>query len=157
MAPSWASPSAGGAAAAAVWWSSTGAQPAEALPDSTLGYASIDLDPSGEQKVEALKILKKFPAFNDEIDLDTDDDIRQKMFEEFDLGEACDGLDYEDDIEPWLGDRAAVAAVDTGEDTPVAAFVLQVKDEGAAEDGLAKIKDCAGESGDEGGGWVDRR
>ncbi|MET0524071.1 MAG: DUF3352 domain-containing protein [Nocardioides sp.] len=145
---------AGGAAAAAVWWSSTGAQPAEALPDSTLGYASIDLDPSGEQKVEAIKMLKKFPAFNDEIDLDTDDDLRQKMFEEFDLGEACDGLDYGDDIEPWLGDRAAVAAVDTGEDTPVAAFVLQIKDEGAAKDGLAKIKDCAGESGGEGGGWV---
>jgi hypothetical protein len=145
---------AGGAVAAAVWWSSTGAQPAEALPDSTLGYASINLDPSGEQKVEALKILKKFPAFNDEINLNTDDDIRQKMFEEFDLGEMCNGLDYEDDIEPWLGDRAAVAAVDTGEDTPAAAFVLQIKDEGAAEDGLAKIKDCAGDSGGDDGGWV---
>ncbi len=144
---------AGGAAAAAVWWSSTGAQPAEVLPDSTLGYASIDLDPSGEQKVEAIKMLKKFPAFNDEIDLDTDDDIRQKMFEEFDLDEACDGLDYGDDIEPWLGDRAAVAAVDNGGDTPDAAFVLQVKDEDAAEDGLAKIKDCAGE-GEDGGGWA---
>jgi hypothetical protein len=142
---------AGGAAAAAVWWSSTGAQPAEALPDSTLGYASIDLDPSGAQKVEAVKMLKKFPAFNDEIDLDTDDDIRQKMFEEFELGDACKGLDYEDDIEPWLGDRAAVAAVDTGEDAPAAAFVLQVKDEGAAEDGLAKIQDCGG---DDSGGWV---
>ena len=102
-------------------------------------------------------MLKKFPAFNDEIDLDTDDDIRKKMFEEFDLDEACDGLDYADDIEPWLGDRAAVAAVDNGGDTPDAAFVLQVKDEDAAEDGLAKIKDCAGERASDGGGWVDRR
>ena len=64
--------------------SSTGAQPAEALPDSTLGYVSIDLDPSGEQKIEALRTLKKFPAFEDEVGLDTDDDIREKIFEELD-------------------------------------------------------------------------
>ena len=31
---------------------------------------------------------------------------------------SCEGLDYADDVEPWLGDRAAVAAVDTGEDEP---------------------------------------
>ena len=30
----------------------------------------------------------------------------------------CDDLDYADDIEPWLGDRAAVAAVDLGGDDP---------------------------------------
>ena len=30
----------------------------------------------------------------------------------------CAGLDYADDIEPWLGDRFAVAAVDTGGDVP---------------------------------------
>ena len=136
-----------GAAAYGAWsWFSQGAQPAEALPDSTLGYASIDLDPSGEQKIEAIKILKKFPAFNDEVDLDTDDDIRKKLFEEFDLGEACEGLDYEDDIEPWLGDRAAVAAVDNGGEQPDAAFVVQVKDEDAAEDGLTKIRDCGDEA-----------
>ena len=56
------------------------------------------------------------------------------MFDEFDLGEACEGgLDYEDDIEPWLGDRAAIAAVDTGGEQPDVAFVVQVKDDDAAE------------------------
>ena len=145
---------AGGATAAVVWWSSTGAQPAEALPDSTIAYASIDLDPSGEQKVEALRILKKFPAFNDEINIDTDDDIRKKMFEELNLDEECDGLDYSEDIEPWLGDRAAVAAVDNGGDEPDLAFVVQVKDADAAEEGLDKIWTCPGaEEGGEDGGW----
>ena len=32
---------------------STGAQPAEALPASTVAYVSVDLDPSGGQKIEA--------------------------------------------------------------------------------------------------------
>ena len=30
----------------------------------------------------------------------------------------CDGLDYAADVEPWLGSRAAVAAIDLGEDQP---------------------------------------
>ncbi len=149
---------AGGATAAVVWWSSTGAQPAEALPDSTIAYASIDLDPSGEQKVEALRILKKFPAFNDEINIDTDDDIRKKMFEELNLDEECDGLDYSDDIEPWLGDRAAVAAVDNGGDEPDLAFVVQVKDADAAEDGPRQDLDLPRCRGGWRGRWlVDRR
>ena len=98
---------------AAVSFLSTGAQPDEALPSTTLGYVSIDLDPSGAQKIEALKTLNKFPAFKDELGLDTDDDIRQRLFEEFEKSAGC-GLDYAKDVEPWLGDRMAVAAVDTG-------------------------------------------
>ncbi|HEU5456767.1 MAG TPA: DUF3352 domain-containing protein, partial [Nocardioides sp.] len=61
------------------------------------------------------------------------------------------GLDYARDIEPWLGDRAAVAAVDLGKEQPVPVAVLQVKDEDAASDGLARIQECAeGEAG----GWT---
>ena len=35
------------------WLTSTGPQPAEALPASTIGYVSLDLDPSGNQKIAA--------------------------------------------------------------------------------------------------------
>src|SRR5262245_12302559 len=70
----------GGAVWAATSFCGTGAQPAEALPASTLGYVSIDLDPSGGQKIEAIRMLNKFPAFKDEIGLDTDDDIKRKLF-----------------------------------------------------------------------------
>jgi hypothetical protein len=136
---------------------STGPQPAEALPDSTLAYLSVDLDPSGGQKIEALRTLNKFPAFEDEVGIDTDDDIRKALFDEIQGELDCDGLDFEDDIEPWLGDRAAVAAVDNGGDTPDPVFVLQVKDADAADDGMKAIKDCAlgegGEGGDAEGGW----
>lgn len=136
---------------AAVSFLATGPQPAEALPDSTLAYLSVDLDPSGGQKIEALRTLNKFPAFEDEVGIDTDDDIRKALFDEIQGELDCDGLDFEDDVEPWLGDRAAVAAVDSGGETPDPVFVLQVKDADAAEKGLDAIKDCAGE---EEGGWA---
>jgi hypothetical protein len=135
---------------AAVSFFATGPQPAEALPDGTLAYLSVDLDPSGGQKIEALRTLNKFPAFEDEVGIDTDDDIREALFDEIQGELDCDGLDFEDDVEPWLGDRAAVAAVDSGGDTPDPVFVLQVKDAEAAEKGLDAFKDCAGE---EEGGW----
>ncbi len=143
---------------AAAQFFSTGAQPAEALPASTIGYASIDLDPSGAQKIEALRTLNKFPAFKDELGLDTDDDIRQKIFEELDFPESCK-LFYAEDIEPWLGDRFAVAAVDTGADAPEVVGVVQVKDEEKADAGLTKLRDCgSSESGQDStessGGWV---
>ncbi len=141
----------GGGVWAATSFFGTGAQPAEALPASTLGYASIDLDPSGGQKIEAIRMLNKFPAFKDEIGLDTDDDIKRKIFDEGHVSEACDDLDYARDIEPWLGDRAAIAAVDLGKEHPVPVAVLQVKDGDAASDGLARIRECAGEDR---GGWT---
>ena len=135
-----------GAGAWAAWsFFSTGPQPAEALPASTVAYASIDLDPSGGQKIEALRTLRKFPAFRDQVGLDTDDDIRKWVFEQAQDSGSCPDLDYGDDVEPWLGDRMAAAAVDNGGDAPVPVFVVQVTDEDAADDGLATLRDCAGE------------
>ena len=146
-----------GGVAFASWYFSNGAQPAEALPASTIGYASIDLDPSGSQKIEAYRMLRKFPALKDKIG-SADDDLREKLFDAIQNDASCKNLDYADDIEPWLGDRAAVAAVDTGADQPTPVFVIQVKDAGKAESGLDKIKKCAvGESADTGsgsGGWA---
>ena len=129
----------------------TGPQPAEALPAKTLGYVSIDLDPSGGQKIEALQTLNKFPAFKDYVGINADDDLRKEIFSRIQDEANCDDLDYADDIEPWLGDRAAVAAVDVGGDDPDPVFVLQVKDADKADAGLDTIKDC-GDGGDV--GWA---
>jgi hypothetical protein len=143
------------AVGAGVWaatsFFATGAQPAEALPASTIGYASIDLDPSGGQKIEAFQMLNKFPAYKDKIGLDADDDIKREIFDRIIAEAPCAGLDYEADIEPWLGDRAAVAAVDTGEQEPVVAVVVQIKDAEAAEEGFRTLQECG--DPDE-GGWV---
>ena len=151
---------AGGAVVAGGAWAATsffttGSQPAEALPDSTVAYMSVDLDPAGGQKIEAIKTLRKFPAFTDEIDLETDDDLRERLFEEITKSGECVGLDYAADVKPWLGSRAAVAAVDLGEEMPAAVGVVQVTDAGAAEEGVAKLVETCG-TGEEGevGGWV---
>ncbi|MCW2791734.1 MAG: hypothetical protein JWO76_832, partial [Nocardioides sp.] len=145
----------GGGIWAATSFFGTGPQPSEALPDTTLGYLSVDLDPSGGQKLEALKTLRKFPAFKDRIGLDTDDDIREKLFTEIQKDAGCEGLDYADDIEPWIGDRAAIAAVDTGAEQPTPVFVVQVTDEEKADAGLNKLQDCAtGGAPDSAGGWA---
>ena len=139
---------------AAYGFLTTGPQPAEALPADTLGYVSIDLDPSGGQKIEALRTLNKFPAFEDEVGIDTDDDIRKAIFDKIQEEAQCDGLDYADDIEPWLGDRAAVAAVDLGGEAPDPVVVLQVKDADAAEKGLAAIEDCSPGDDETEVGWT---
>lgn len=134
----------------------TGPQPADALPADTLGYVSIDLDPSGGQKVEALRTLNKFPSFEEQVGIGADDDLRKSLVEKLIEEAPCDNLSYADDFEAWLGDRAAVAAVDLGEEDPEVVFVVQVTDAAAAEEGLSAIRKC-GEEDDEGeldGGWV---
>ena len=126
-----------------------GGQPAEAIPASAVGYASIDLDPSAGQKVEAFRMLRKFPAIEEELGLDVKDDLRRLIFDHSDLA-ACDGLDYAAEVEPWLGDRAAFAVLPGAEaDTePVPLVALQVTDEDAAAKGLERVAGCEGVDGE---------
>jgi len=149
---------AGGAAWAVLSFLSAGPDAAEALPaSSTIAFASINLDPSGEQKIAALNTLKKFPGLKDKLDFDTADDVRKHLFEEIQKGGECPGVDYAQDVEPWLGDRMAVAAVDAGETNPSPVFVVQVTDQGKAEAGLEKLKSCdtSSDTGDTGVAFED--
>jgi len=132
----------GGAAALASWYFLDGPQAAEALPDSTIAYVQVNLDPSGDQKIEALKTLKKFPAFEDKLDLDATDDIRKTLFEQLQEDGTCPGLDYDKDIAPWLGDRLAAALVDEGDAVAKSVLVVQITDEGKAKTGLDKLMAC---------------
>lgn len=143
----------GGGAWAAMSFFSTGAQPSEALPADALGYVSIDLDPSGGQKIEAVRTLNKFPAFKDSVGVSPDDDLRKSLFEKALKGQDDCDVSYDDDIAPWLGDRAAIAAVPGGKSGAEPVVVVQVKDADAAEKGLSALKSCGGE-GDESTGWV---
>ncbi len=145
-----------GAAAfgAYTWLTTTGPQPAEALPSDTLGYVSIDLDPSGSQKIAALKTLEKFPTAQrwlDDEGIGSSDDIRQVIFAKIQEEEdACEELDFDDDIRPWLGDRFAVAAIELGEG-PAPVGVLQVKDGDAAQDKVERVIEACGGNPDDGG------
>jgi len=132
----------GAAAWGASWLLNDGPDAAEALPAGTLGYVSINFDPSGEQKLEALQTLKKFPGLKDKLDFDTADDVRKHIFEEIQNSGDCKDVDYGKDIEPWLGNGMAVAAVDAGEDHPSPVGVIEVTDEGKAWAGFDKLAAC---------------
>ncbi len=135
---------AGAGAFAVVQFMSAGPAPATAVPADALAYVAVDLDPSGSQKIEAVKTLRKFPAIRDELGLDAGDDLRRWLYDSITAEEPCKDLDFEDDIDSWLGNKLAVATMQ-GDDEPVLAFVLQVKDQKLAEQGVAAIADCAGE------------
>lgn len=126
---------------------SSGAQPAEVIPGNAVGYVSLDLDPSAAQKIEAFKILNKFPAIKREIDLTDRDDLREFVFTKLQEEGHCESLDYAQDIKPWIGDRIALAGVPgtgTGADDAAAPVIaLQVTDQAAARTGIEAVADCA--------------
>lgn len=137
-----------------------GDQPSQALPaKGLLAYASLDLDPSGEQKIAAVRTLNKFPGFEEEVDLGSEDDIREKVFELMQEDGVCADLDFAKDVNPWLGDRFGFGLLDLDKDEPAPVAVVQVKDEGAAEKGLEKLAECDPSGSGEGGyaladGWA---
>ena len=138
------------------WLTSTGPQPAEALPAGTLGYLSIDLDPSGSQKIAALKTLEKFPGADTWLDdegIGSSDDIRKFVFTKIQEEEgACEGVDFEDDIQPWLGDRFAIAAIDQGDgEVPAPVGVVQLEDGDGAQDQVENLIESCGGDPDDGG------
>ncbi|HET7352048.1 MAG TPA: DUF3352 domain-containing protein [Marmoricola sp.] len=134
---------AGGGVAAWQFLLAGGSRPAEVLPASTFALATLDLDPSGGQKLEAIRTLRKFPSVREDTGLQDGSDPMKAFFEEIQEHDSCTGLDYERDVEPWLGSRAAVGGVLMGDDKPAPVAALQVKDAEAARSGLEKLRRCA--------------
>ncbi len=130
---------------------SGGPRPAEVLPDSTFALATVDLDPSGGQKVEAIKTLRRFPSWRERTGLTADSDVMKVIFEKAIAGGSCASLDYERDVQPWIGQRLGVGGVLIDE-LPVPVLALQVKDAAKAKDGFAALVEC-GEPGED-FGWT---
>ncbi|MGH3317617.1 MAG: DUF3352 domain-containing protein, partial [Nocardioidaceae bacterium] len=132
-----------------------GTQPHDVLPANAIGYFRIDVDPSAPQKIDAVRFLRTFPAFEKYTRIDDDRaDIRKVVFDAM-LEDVPCRLDYENDVAPWLGERLGVAVTPPaapGEDAGFAGAV-QVSDEQAASRGLEKLRACdAGNS--PAGGWT---
>ena len=119
-----------------------GSSPASAVPASAIGYVSLDLDPSASQKIEAVKIMRKFPGLRKQIKIDSGDDVRRRIVEEITEESGCKSLDYDDDVKPWIGERVAVAAVPGSNDRVIPLVALQVSDEDAARTGLRALETC---------------
>ena len=143
----------GGVFAVQAAMSSDPDQPASVLPASAIMYGRLDVDPSAGQKIQALRLLNKFPAFRDSVDLpDINADLREKMFDAVkgDSPELAD-LDYDADVAPWLGNRIGFAMIPGDDDAdPNALLAMQVTDTDKAKTGLTKLL----ETGDGTGGFV---
>ena len=85
-----------------------GTAAAAAVPQNALAYVSVDLDPDGGQKLEVARTLRKFPAIKEEIG--SGDDLRRWVFDAVSEDVPCE-LDFGDDIDPWLGNKVAFAAL----------------------------------------------
>lgn len=135
-----------GAAAVGTWavaqFMSGGPAPAMAVPGDAFAYISLDLDPDGGQKIEALRTLRKFPVIRDDLGIEEGSDLRKVLFEAIAADTPCAELDFDDDIDPWLGGKLGVAVV-PGDSEPVPLFVLQVKDVDLAREGMGQLTECA--------------
>src|ERR1700759_4978702 len=90
---------AAGGFAAWRWFSGGGPRPAEVLPASTFALVTVDLDPSGGQKLEAIRTLRSFPALRDQLGLTSDSDVLHRLFAQVQKHGRCTDLDYGRDLE----------------------------------------------------------
>lgn len=122
----------GGGVAAAMMLSGGGDQPESVLPADAALYLEMDLDPSVGEKVAAVRF---FQGLDEDVQQRlSEGEWRQWAWEQLEKsGEAPEGISFEEDIEPWLGDRMGVAIMPAGEgEEPVVAVALQVEDGEAA-------------------------
>jgi hypothetical protein len=131
----------GGAYAVYLLINGGGPRPADVLPASTVAVISVDLDPSATQKISAISTIRRFPSLRRDLGLNSTDDLRKYAFDKLVLG-SCSGLDFNRNVKPWIGDRAALAAVDLGDKNPAPALVLQITDQAKAKAGFATIAAC---------------
>lgn len=93
----------GGVFAATALLGSSGTHPYEVLPQDAFYYAEVDFDPEADQKTAYLNIKDQLiEKFN----FDEDADLFEALAEP--LGS---DIDYDADVEPWLGDRFGLAVV----------------------------------------------
>jgi len=135
----------GGAFAAYQVFGGGGPQPAEALPGSAIAYTRIDLDPSAEQKVAILRLLRRVPEFEESTGITSDrEDLRELIVTEFlESSGECQNLSYEQDFAPWMGDRAGFALMIV-DGVPQPVISIQVEDRSEAEDSVQALGECSG-------------
>ncbi|WP_161627254.1 DUF3352 domain-containing protein [Nocardiopsis gilva] len=135
--------------ASTVWAANTviggwfgGPQPETVMPSSSVVFAKLDLKPSGGQLANYAQFVDKLPdEVKDELDPESDP-ARDLVESEFEY------LDYDKDVEPWLGKRFGYAmwetdasAAQVSDDGMAMAFAVAVTDEDAARTALQKVQD----------------
>lgn len=124
-----------------------GAQPEERVPATAIAYAEVDLNPSAGQQLNFVRFARKFPELKSKFN-EGDRDVKRQIWNALakDDPEASK-FDYEKDVKPWLGDRAAIAVLPGEGDEPVEVMgLLQLTDEAKARTMLSRLSEEA--SGD---------
>lgn len=106
---------------------------AEALPAESYGYVELDMSMTAGEQIKAARFYEQLPP---EVKQSFEDgDPRRAVVEELMLGEQASAVDYEQDIEPWLGDSMAIGAM-PGEGEPMYVLVLDTSNSNRAEKAL---------------------
>jgi uncharacterized protein DUF3352 len=111
-------------------------------PAESAFYLNIYLQPSTGQQMNLGGLIGRLPGFADEASLDEKvDQVAQNLLEASGLG-----IDYREEIKPWLGSQIAVAGWPTGGDlaAPEAIVIVEVKDRALAEAALGQLATDAG-------------
>lgn len=114
------------------------ARAAGLTPADAIGFLTLSLDPSVDQKRNLFELARKFPDAEAREDFDnTRNDLLQRLLDD-------SGLDYKADVEPWLGSEVAMAVLPRGEgEEPTIALFLEQDDEDAARAALDKANQRA--------------
>jgi hypothetical protein len=104
-------------------------------PADTAFYVNVYLQPSTGQQMNLSGLIGRLPGFADEASLDEKvDQVVQNLLSDT-------GIDYREQIKPWLGDQIAIAGwpgSTDGADAP-AAIIAEVSDPEAARVALAGL------------------
>lgn len=122
------------------WRHESSAGPAEVLPADVVAYSAVDSDPKLSQQVEMVRFAMKFPGLKSKLDLDENGDLKKQLWTEAVKDSECARqVDYDAEIKPWIGDRAAIALRKDAKD-PVG--VIEAKDEKSARAVFDKLAAC---------------
>jgi len=130
----------------------TVAASAVAFPASTVGWAEIAIDPSNDQKLQALQFSQKLTGLTDAldeagVDLDlskgTDTDLKKTIWDAIVSSDSsvADTLDYDSDIKPWLGSRIAVGLLPASGTEPQVIVAIEASDTSSGEAAVTTLLD----------------
>lgn len=105
------------------------AGPAALAPVQSLVYGEVTLDPQGDSEEAVRALAARFPG-GDDLSGQIEKGLTQTLRE--------DGLDYEEDVKPWLGDEAVFFLSDASQDKAEGAAVIETEDGDAALEAFGK-------------------
>lgn len=115
---------------------------ASIAPANSAFYVNIYLQPSTGQQMNLSRLIGRLPGFADDASLDEKvDQVVQNLL-------AGSGIDYREQVKPWLGNQVAIAGWPGGEGLaePVPVLIADVRDLEAARASVADLVSNGGAS-----------